>query len=153
MELTNKLHDNAGGTINGNRVGSNDFFLEKLELSYSGSGFTAPPATSVNVAGRVAADGKSVLFAELIPSTVVDQIKAVLDTGREYDMVVTVKAVGRLYDESSSIKTEPQSFPVKVCVDCIAPLGAICPGSGTSPPTGPSVCPQWGQTATLKCET
>jgi hypothetical protein len=145
MEFKNQLPDNTD--LSAGRPNTNDAYIEQYELSFAGGGFTIPDVTISTTAPPVPAGGTATPFVTFIPAET-SQIISLQMAGAGLTEVlvdVNVKALGH-YANGSKFETGGFKLPVIVHAGIFGGFG--CPQGEVLV----AVCPNIGQTATIKCD-
>jgi hypothetical protein len=143
VQVNNQLLDNSDPSSG--RVNTNNFFIEEYRLAFPGSGI---PDVDVPASGTVASNSSSTPVIPLLPFQSSQALSAAMTGAGLAVAVVSVelRIQGRFGDGTSH-----ETGVFKLAVDVAnsqAPV-PVCPKAGD---VVTAICPNDGQTASIKCE-
>jgi hypothetical protein len=145
LQWNNQLPNNADPSSG--RPNTNDAFLRTYKLSFSAPGLAIPDIEIDALEQPIPAGGSATAIAHVIPVETSAQLWAAIPIGvTDVRVLVKLRATG-IYAHDASFETDEVQIPVAVR-KLVFP-GYVCADAAK---VVTAVCPNVGQTASIKCE-
>jgi hypothetical protein len=145
MQVNNDRPSNADA--NTGQLNTAYAVIKQYAISFDAPGYSIPSYTSNAIQVTVPAAGSLTPFVSIIPPEMAVTLQSILPAGEATLVIARVKLKGD-YGDGKAFETDEFQVPTYVYNDIFP--GYACPKVGD---IITAVCPNYGQMATVKCET